>query len=442
MKWQTTIPKFGITRGLRLLAGLFISVAVSLAPFLPSHAVSIMALPATANTINSVYAEQHVLVPNDQMYIVDFFTGYTSGLPAYSATQSYTVKVLTSGGALVGSAVPYAFFQNGYQRNIVMIYVPPASAPTWNSGETVTLAGNPGLTWAGTIPTTNSPVTYWSPSTSVSFTQTLLAGQTITLAGYLQQAWSPTFTMLQSTSAGQKLSTDGQTFFLAVMPTLQQMAPAAFATSTLIPTTNLKQIYGDQYALSGTATLTNSPVKINAGTNSLTTTNGGTVTLVLSTGQTAVAAGGTVSGSPAHFVNRSNSIVVTGAGTFTVTTTGASYQSELLLQPIGTALDTTGMAAMMNIPVIWADAILVFGFCLLVDFLIIYTTNKLRQPGYEYGYAGVGGSGVAKWVLLVDWAILIFAAILGMFNLIVDIGLAVLSAFILVTLLWWNKSSS
>lgn len=456
MKWLTSTNNIRSRRGFISLARIFaplllviglISGLTALTPPRTSYAVSTMPLPSTPNQINFAYAYRNLLVPGDQMYVVDFFTGYTPPLPDFSATQSYVVKAFTSTGTLIGSVAPFAYFDNGYQRNIAMIYFPVATAPTWNNGETVSLSGNPGLTWAGAIPNQSAPVSYWSPSTSISFTQNELSSTVITWAGYLQQAWFPTVTMIQQTVAGQKLSTAGQTFFVGVMPTLQQMAPGAFAGSMQTPTAYNKNVYGDQYAASNTSTVTNSPVTLHSGVTTLTVTAGDFI-VVLSTGRTAVVTSGTgtVFGSPLTIRSRSNTVTITVPGNITVNCSGEGYGAQLLFQPIGTALDTTGLASFLNISVIWTDSIIVFAIIFGLDWLIVAGANKIRaargQEGYSYGYAGGGGTGMMKWMLLVDVMIMDLAAFLGMFSLVVDIGLAIFSMFIVVLIILWNKSSA
>lgn len=64
------------------------------------------------------------------------------------------------------------------------------------------------------------------------------------------------------------------------------------------------------------------------------------------------------------------------------------------------------------------------------------------SEGYSYGYAGGGGTGMMKWMLLVDVMIMDLAAFVGMFSLTVDIGLAIFSMFIVVLIILWNKSSA
>jgi hypothetical protein len=334
-----------------------------------------MTQPASPNSIIFANAYQNVLVPGDQMYLVDYQLNYTNPFPSYTASQSYIVNVVSSTNIQLAGTSIFSYVNSGYQNGVAIVYFGASSAPTWNNGEQVQLVGNPTLTWTGTPPSTTHAIGNWVASASVSNTNTLLSNEVIAVSGssFLGSSFTAAGVNLLMTAGagGQVLNTavpGGQQYWQGVFPQIAQAAPQAMAISVSNPTLL--------------------PSKM--------------------TGSTA-------------------------------------EQATLLLQPLGTILDFSAFAILMGFSVVWLDTIIVFAFIFILDFFIMWGFNKVKVAtgyGNQYTEQRTGGTGTTKGILMLDVMIMILASVLGMFSLIVTVGIAVLCVFIVAFIVFLNKSGA
>jgi len=215
----------GLTRLTSILALIVLGLLLVVSPVLAID-------PPDALQINSVYAYQHCLENNDQLYIVEYTITYTPTNPDENATEAYLGRLMDGATELKATA-PYAFFDEGYGTGVFAIYFPATDPdlPTWASALTMRLEGNPTLDWGGVPPNTAvSTFDVWSSSTSIATTQAELASRILYLADKLEQAWG--INMIDSTGTGSYLSDYGASYFSNVIPNLRGMAPKALAGGT------------------------------------------------------------------------------------------------------------------------------------------------------------------------------------------------------------------
>ena len=117
--------------------------------------------------INSVYAFQHCLETNDQLYIVEYSIDYDPNNPEENITEAYLGRLIDGVDELKAVA-PYAYYDEGYDEGIFAIYFSSSDSnlPTWEGIYTMKLEGNPTLTWLGTTASTamGGAVAYDAPA--------------------------------------------------------------------------------------------------------------------------------------------------------------------------------------------------------------------------------------------------------------------------------------
>ena len=196
--------------------------------------------------INAVYAYQHCLETNDQLYIVEYYIYYPldgeeSTNPDENVTEAYLVRFMDGLDELKAVA-PYAYYDEGYGNGIAAIYfaADDPNLPTWEDGYSVRLEGNPTLAWVPDVPSTSvSTFDLWSSSASITETQDELAARILYLADQLELDWG--INMVDSTGAGSYLSDYGEAYFTNAIDNIQAMAPSAFAGGTSQPDWSTKE---------------------------------------------------------------------------------------------------------------------------------------------------------------------------------------------------------
>lgn len=96
-------------------------------------------------SIDAVDVFQSVSELNDQMYIIKYDIEYTSQ-PDDDVSKTFLTRLL-NGATTLASIQFYPFKDNGYNVGYGAIYLPAATAPTWNGVYTMEIRGNPSYTW-------------------------------------------------------------------------------------------------------------------------------------------------------------------------------------------------------------------------------------------------------------------------------------------------------
>jgi len=196
--------------------------------------------------INSVYAYQHCLETDDQLYLVQYtiyypLDGGESTNPDENVTEAYLVRFM-DGATELKSVAPYAYYDDGYGDGIAAIYFSASdpNLPTWEGAYTIKLEGNPTLAWDPDIPSTSVSVfDSWSSSTGITETQDELTARILYLADQLELDWG--ISMIDTTGTGSYLSSYGEAYFTSAIPNIKAMAPNAFAGGTSSPDWSAKE---------------------------------------------------------------------------------------------------------------------------------------------------------------------------------------------------------
>ena len=270
-----------------LIAILVMIVAGSIAT--PVYATTYQQ-PSSGFAINQVEVYKNCVTNGDNLMIISFEIGYPTGtLPTEPIDTTYLFRLTdntTSPATIVSTTTTYGYANNGYgtnktQKGIASFYFSAANALTWASGNyTAYFEGNPTLSWNGTTPSVSfSPFTLWYDGGTTANTRDRLTTRILYLANLLQTdwGWAGTTPLLQTTVAGQRLSSYGETYFIRIIPNLRQICPnifyqsmsaAQFEKDTLVldyyvdNVTNALQTHGvnwyaqtfvvtDRYAISG-----------------------------------------------------------------------------------------------------------------------------------------------------------------------------------------------
>ncbi|KKN59659.1 hypothetical protein LCGC14_0539860 [marine sediment metagenome] len=390
--------------------------------------VTVLAIddPDAALAVNGVFVYNDLLEEGDAGILIDYFIDYSiSGNPTETATESYLgIFIDTDGTTQLKAVAPYTFQDSGYGRGIIWIYFTAAEVTTYSIDSTnealyrVWLVGNPTLSWVPgpDPPKTIAGIDSWL-STAALFPSTILG-----FADLLELAW--TIDLIQETPLGSRLTVQGESYFMNAIPNLRLMAPAIFASGTTGP--SLEDL---DYSTAFGATVTDltgsivgSPVTLVSGSNTLTGTGNGTLTIELTKGTVGTAtsgAGGTVvTNSPVDLVFGTNTITITLAGTneFDVDVELVNTQTGITDTITGTGLDLSdaaaafGMSRVMFSGLIW----------LIVSILICAAFIKVAST---------------KGILLIFDVCIIGGAVLGLVPILVAallfIGFGTITGYVL-----------
>ena len=221
----------------RTLAGLAIAGFSFLASVSPALAI---AVPTTNPTISWVYAYENYIELTDQIYFVRWNWPYTTGTfptgyPTETGQNGILVRLLTGAGVELGATSPVVYFQNGWGEQIAAIYFSAAQVTalgmSWSGAYSISVEGNPLLTWTGGARPTavNSTIQYQAAPSTVAVTDALLTTQLPAWALNLEQTWNATLT---SSSEGViYLNEYGDAYFNGLMPSLHAQLPNIFGSS-------------------------------------------------------------------------------------------------------------------------------------------------------------------------------------------------------------------
>jgi hypothetical protein len=176
-----------------------------------------------------------VVEDNDFILIVYYDISYASGQPLQTVAEYYHFKLFSPDGTtLIGSAEPYPYQNDGYDRGIVGFYFNAAGAPEWGNPYVVEISVNP-IYYSGTTISTSYTLTSadYSAFTDKEENQSLLGDYLIYLASDLEVDWG--FEMLTEGADGVVLNTTGESYFTGSIPGIKSMCPDIFLTTSGLP---------------------------------------------------------------------------------------------------------------------------------------------------------------------------------------------------------------
>lgn len=200
----------------------FLMGIVALVSFsVPAYAIN---PPSGTMTIDNVSVYGSVIEANDQLYLITFNIPYST-YPTETAYDAYLVRVFSSANVNVGAAQLYnnQLFHNGYGKGAISVYFSAADVVsntlTWGSAVTINLEGNPALSWNGSIPLAQSPITSWNLNGANA-----LGVRVLFLASQFGSAWGV------SLASNSVLTSDGENYFTAIIPNLRTISPTIFSS--------------------------------------------------------------------------------------------------------------------------------------------------------------------------------------------------------------------
>ncbi len=390
--------------------------------------------PDSPLSVNAVYVYEDLLEVGDRGVLIDYYIDYdldpvappnppaVTAIPDETVTEAYLAIFVDDDFVTQLKAVaPYTFVYSGYGRGIVWIYFTAAEAAVGafdlDSANValyrIWLAGNPTLAWAGAPPLTVAGIDQWSITGDSNI---LLALRILYYADLLELAWGED--LIGTTPLGNRLTTDGESYFESAIPNLRLMAPAAFAIGTLYPAPqniDYSTSFG-AVAESGTATLTVSPDTLTAGGDTIDTgITIGTVIITLEQGTvgTITDLGGNLATSPDDLVPGVNTVTVTGAGTFTVDVNLENTTTGIEAEVIGTAFDLTDVAADFGMTR-WMFSGLVWLAATILICAAVYGGSRRNLGGF-------GSANSGKLVMLIFNICIVGGGVLGLMHPLVAV---------------------
>lgn len=360
--------------------------------------------------VSAVYVYESLLEEDDVGILIDYYIDYPS-LPDETVTEAFlAVFVDTDGATQLRSVAPYTYTDSGYGKGLVWIYFSAADVATHSIDSAnealyrIWLTGNPTLAWAGDPPITIAGIDYWVSST-VS-TDRLVALRVLHYADILELAWSP-IDLIEETSAGNKLTGDGEEYFTNVITSLRTIAPAAFSTGEYGQTVediDYTTLFGAVME-DGTGTVAGSPITLTEGSQDVNVTVAGTFILTLQKGTTGNVTNntGTVTGSPVDIMYGLNTITVPPGGEGLLTVLVELVDTTTIAEDtvIGTGFDLTTVAAR-------------FGMSRWMFSGLVWTLISMVVCAGVYQAKSRYGSGGGKLVMIILNFMIIGGGLLGL----------------------------
>lgn len=189
--------------------------------------IPVLALqPPDSYSIDSVDAYTSLIETNDQLYLVKYTISYTT-YPVESAADTIMFRLRdTTGTIILNATTPYnnIYFHTGYGQGIVSMYFSAADVATnnmtWMAAYTVTLEGNPGVSYNGTSPNATSLITAWWTDGAAS----ALASRIIYFGTRFSTLWG-----YQLIDSGI-LTSYGENYFTSTIPNLRSLTPTIFSS--------------------------------------------------------------------------------------------------------------------------------------------------------------------------------------------------------------------
>ena len=249
----------------RILRGLAVAVILTLCVANPT-----LALDAPDYVlIDSSYVFRHLLEADDMGFFISCDVHYAGTYPTDFPTEliSETIIIrLMDGATEISNVQPYAYWQLGYEKGSVFIYLTAAEVVAagiaWNDPLTVKLVGNPLLVFVGGTPSTSESITEWYDDGVVGGTMSGqragLGNRILTQGIVLGLQWgSP---LVSSFAGGMYYLTpssttdiSGEDYFLQVVNSLHTMCPQIFVAQDTTPQykTDAIPVYGYKAGLEG-----------------------------------------------------------------------------------------------------------------------------------------------------------------------------------------------
>jgi len=307
--------------------------------------------PDSDPSVNAVYVYE--FDDGSVGVLIDYFLEYAV-TPDETATEAYFgVFVDTDGATQLKAVAPYTFVDSGYGRGLIWIPFTADEVDTYSIDSAdqadyrIWLTGNPTLAWnpGPDPPKTIATIDQWNTTGDMNVQ---LALRVLYYADLLELAW--TLDMIESTVLGNKLTSNGEEYFINVIPGCSVLAPSAFAAGTSEPGGIGFDYRTDQGAIAesgpGDGVVTGSPVILDEGDTTITVSHTGTVTITVSQYNTGTVTdnGGAMTGSPVTLYPGENVLTVTATGTFDVTIEREDTAAGLDDATTGTGFDLTTIA--------------------------------------------------------------------------------------------------
>jgi hypothetical protein len=229
-----------------------IFAALVLPMLLISPAVATSA-PDSTPFVDNIHVFQHLLEPDDALFTGEYHIPYAV-LPSEMADDTYMFVLIDDSGNQTGFAVPYCYFDRGYNLGVFSMYF-PAGIITWSDNYTIRIAQNP-ANFA-------SPQTYdyvidssaYCPGDTTDENRAELYSRVIEFAGDMETEYD-TYTFTEPALYGTVLySPTGENYFRNAIFGIQSMCPDLFLYQVLqnddgdIPeyTDNQSQEYEHRY---------------------------------------------------------------------------------------------------------------------------------------------------------------------------------------------------
>jgi len=184
--------------------------------------------------IESVKVCHYVVEEDDFLLVFHYNIHYDTGQPDDPANKLFTFRLLdTNGVDYLGSSIPYAYNNSGYDQGCSAFYFATADAPDWEQTYVLRISGNPEYFSSPPVASYTLVTSDYSQMETKQENQTLLGNYILDVARDLEINWSTP--LLYTGDLGTVLNSTGEAYFRGTVPSLQVMAPQIFAVQTTTP---------------------------------------------------------------------------------------------------------------------------------------------------------------------------------------------------------------
>jgi hypothetical protein len=191
--------------------------------------------PAPSNLqLETVRVYHNLLEDDDFLLVAHYNIHYNSGQPSTPANKLFIFRLLdTNGVDYLGSVVPYASHNSGYDQGVFSLYFSATDAPTWEDPFVLKISGNPEYYASPPVVNYFMVTSDYCQMDTTAENQTMLGTYIIGVAHLLETNWSTTLTYMGD--LGSILNSIGESYFRGAITGLTAFAPQVFAVQITNP---------------------------------------------------------------------------------------------------------------------------------------------------------------------------------------------------------------
>lgn len=210
---------------------LIIVVLCLFAPILLFTVTYAIPQPDSDPSIYDTHVNRNLITAGDALIYGQYILPYEDE-PTTPASDAFIIRLIdTDNVTELGAVTPHPYFDNGYNHGAFGLYF--ESDLTWNTSYIIRISENPSQFDVPVSFDYVMPLTSYTSETTQDNNRLELAINIITIAQSLE-THHPDYDLLEASASGTVLSApQGESYFRAIIPGIQVMAPSIFLVQVL-----------------------------------------------------------------------------------------------------------------------------------------------------------------------------------------------------------------